>query len=168
MTEYVDGQIICWGGRQFSSQKADFVYSFEIDKDSIRGQNSTPIMRSRVMRATGDVHVGNEDAASVVANNTFFLMGGYSESTRAHTNVLSTLSTTGDFKRVDPVGEVPSPRTSHRAFAYDNCLYFLGGNVSKYNVDRSRPTAYSADAYGMIFTNELYHADKKKDALLNG
>ena len=111
-----------------------------------------------VKEISGDRHPGSINPASVVHNEAIYIFGGRTSDGNL-TNALFTLTLSGKFQRVDPTGEIPSPRRSHQGFAHEGKLYFLGGDVEE--IDESRKKDFKEDDDGFIYTNELYRFDPK-------
>ena len=99
VSAFLDDKIIFWGGVQKQSDGQwmdlpdDVIYTYQLPR------SSTPNGEWKVVTAAGPIHPGSVSAASVVCDNTLFLMGGHSGSFSNANNVLSTLASDGSFQR---------------------------------------------------------------------
>ena len=109
-----------------------------------------------LLPTSGDIPPGNYDAASGFLYQTLYIFGGCQDD-KEFTNALTTLSSTGHFKRLQPTGDVPSPRAFHRGFYYNGKIYFLGGVVE--SADPFRSCDFLPRNRGGYYTNELVCLD---------
>ena len=160
---FLDGVIVIWGGMQkqcdgsYSDLPTDVVYRLEIQ----RGKSSTINVEWRVIPATGAIHPGNSGAATVTMEGLSFILGGFEGSLKL-SNAFSTLSSTGEFKRLRPIGDIPSPRSAHRGWAFEGKIYFFGGLVEEeWSYPRADCTPVGLD---LSCTNSLHRYDPRTNA----
>jgi len=162
VAEFFGDRLIVWGGSQrqkngdYLALPYDVVYSFQLPKDD----KSDGVWKA--IKATGDIHPGFHWAASTFNNGALFIFGGH-KGYQNLDNSLSTLSAFGQFVRLQPTGDIPSPRWSHRGFTHDGKSYFLGGIVAKESVDETRRENFveSTSQPGQFYTNEIYRYDSE-------
>ena len=85
-----------------------------------------------VKEASGEIHPGSFNAAFITLEDgeTVYMFGGMDEKGE-YCNTLSTLSSTGRFKRIHPNGEVPPPTTEASCWSHNGRIYIFGGLVHR-------------------------------------
>jgi hypothetical protein len=119
-------EVIIWGGTQ--NQTGDAVNDQDdevfLPSDAVFGLCFTLDATWRRIPASGKVPPSTQYAAAVVCNGTIYVFGGLRS--EGHTNDLHTLSSTGVFAKLTPVGVAPAPRDSHCGWSFDGMIYYLG------------------------------------------
>ena len=112
----IEEKIVVWGGFKGTNPRpAHHINIYDVAKNTWSQRN-----------ATGDIHPGHMDAASVVLNEMIYLFGGfrYENGSYPHTNCLSSLTLDGRFRRITINGDKPFPRYESIAWSYEGDLYF--------------------------------------------
>ena len=168
----LDEQIIIWGGFQSQDNNDNFlrlpinnVYSLKVSRSRLendpRSSSGDGLTASWTwMKATGAIHNGYIYMASAVCEGKLYIHGGKCFDKPKDT--LSTLSSTGVFTRLQPTGDIPAPRSGHRAFSNQGKFYSVGGLVPKDYIEESRKADFvesETDMNGYYYNNDLHQYD---------
>ena len=149
----IKGRVYIWGGWRFENLNwiplpTSVIHVYDPEQ-----------RRWSQIRAKGEIPKYSIACASVVCIDVIFIFGGMNSS-REKSNVLSTLSTSGEFTRVAVVGKSPSPRSSSVGWTFEGNVYFGFGWCEDSRPDGEEYIQGGEKAGGR--TNQVVKFDRRK------
>ena len=161
------GRLLLWGGvqRQKDGRQwllpSDVVFAYDLDHHSFKDGGVGGSWS--VMRPTGEIHPGRAGAANVVLDQTLYILGGTMGGEK-YSAAFSTLTSSGDFRRLRRVGKVPSARSYSRAWSYRGNIFLLGGLVIQIDESRKNDFVECTKFPRYFYANDLWRCDPKTNA----